>query len=1052
MKVAAILKRAVIVFLHVLIYNGLSAQTAGMPKIIPPSPQAAAFARYGEIPVDYSTGVPEIEIPFFTVSSGALSLPISVSYHASGIKVKDVSSCVGLGWVLNANGIISRAIFGEPDDYPATNPSPYKSKQEITDAILQADEDIEKYTVMDNLDRMYDGNADIQKDRYSYNFNRHSGIFRYDFVTNEVRTIPFAPIKITKHGSPPNLYFMVIDENGIVYSFEASESSNGYLTSWLLTSMTSADGTDQIQFFYSNSDVIVEKSLAPVVVRGKQYNWNLDAPNYEIKSVLQNNYSFTTYGTKRLDSITAENAVVKFAYLQDRLDAAKTRLTSISLLDKRSRSVKKKIEFLQSYFGESVNPNPVMSRLRLDSVYMFGEDENDPPQRYAFKYDNGYMPMPYYPAEESITDFIARQGFSEDYWGYFNNGGSALPQEYMTFVEQNFKNVYGYGGSRNPRADLMSLYTINEIRYPTGGKTVFEFEPHRVSDILLYDYPNSNDGMLGGLRIKRMLDYASDTLAPSVKSYQYGSEHYQRIMQYSFRYQQPVRHIIDGSYQPPPPAPTEVWLDIDDEVREVLMTVPSLPLTQSNGSSVIYNHVVEYVGTESTNIGKTVYEYTPPVSESTFFEALARPQYYRLFAHDRDPYVPRLQSKTIYKAVSNGYEPLSKTENTYGYFKQHSFSTGIALTKVMEYIHDIGPDPRQSFDYDNVYNYINNFYYDDMKGYEDVQLLTRTKNTEYFDGTPVITTTDFIYDDADHLLPVERVTTDSNGEETRTEYKYPVDFALSSSPNVYDTMVSKNILSPVIEQLEYKDTSFLQSTKTNYKRWGNTIIAPEHIDTRQGTAFAQTRVRYHGYDTDGNIIDVSKENDLRYSYLWGYNQTHPVAQVTNGRGGIIAYTSFESEDKGNWNYTGMPHQHGARTGECYYKLSEGSVSIHLSPGKYSLQCWHKGTVNTSGGTITSLASSSDLNGWILKKCEVAITSSVDLIISGSGDAVIDELRLYPVGAQMTTYTYDALVGITSATDPNNVTTYYQYDTFGRLQLIKDNKGNIVKAYTYHYKQ
>ena len=81
----------------------------------PSSPQASMFQRFGNYPVDYSTGVPHISIPLYTIKVGDFELPISIDYHNSGIRVQDIATPVGLGWMLNAGGCISRTIMGTDD-------------------------------------------------------------------------------------------------------------------------------------------------------------------------------------------------------------------------------------------------------------------------------------------------------------------------------------------------------------------------------------------------------------------------------------------------------------------------------------------------------------------------------------------------------------------------------------------------------------------------------------------------------------------------------------------------------------------------------------------------------------------------------------------------------------------------------------------------------------------------------------------------------------------------------------------------------------------------
>src|ERR1700716_3943068 len=92
------------------------AQNPALPQPIPPSPTAASLGKYGEIPVGKYTGIPEINIPLYEITEGDIKVPISLSYHASGVKVEENASWVGLGWSLNAGGAITRSVRGKPDE------------------------------------------------------------------------------------------------------------------------------------------------------------------------------------------------------------------------------------------------------------------------------------------------------------------------------------------------------------------------------------------------------------------------------------------------------------------------------------------------------------------------------------------------------------------------------------------------------------------------------------------------------------------------------------------------------------------------------------------------------------------------------------------------------------------------------------------------------------------------------------------------------------------------------------------------------------------------
>jgi hypothetical protein len=229
---------------------------------------------------------------------------------------------------------------------------------------------------------------------------------------------------------------------------------------------------------------------------------------------------------------------------------------------------------------------------------------------------------------------------------------------------------------------------------------------------------------------------------------------------------------------------------------------------------------------------------------------------------------------------------------------------------------------------------------------------------------------------------------------------------------------------------------------------GSSIVSnafTKHANYKEKLAFTK-------YDASGNIIQYNKVNDINNAYIWDYANTYPIAEVANADSVNIAYTSFEAEGSGNWTFSGAPADDAtAPTGKKAYTLN-GANNI-VKPGlsaatTYIVSYWIKNTSPlTIAGTIGSATAGRTLGLW--KYYEHRITGQTQVTISGS--LPIDELRFYPVGALMNTYTHEPLVGLTSQCDAQNKISYYEYDNMNRLLLIRDQDKNIIKTFEYKYK-
>lgn len=1055
------------IILLLIFRTGIVKAQTQLPNVLPPSPAAANFLRYGEIPIDYSTGVPNISIPLYTVKGHKLELPLSISYHASGIKVEDKASTIGLGWVLNAGGLINQTILGNGTDSQTFQPTfktsaSFEHARDSAQALDSVICDISHLSNFGGIIWNQLTSTDWESDRYSYQLpNGQSGTFRYGYLTGSLVKMPYNGLKIQKILNLKAIIgFILTDEEGVTYTYGVPSnwiSVPAGVTNFDLLSMVSADKTDTIRFVYKNEgNVYVEQSCNSMLEGGGLPNNDGHNIYYTNMLTFSNSYSITRSAERVLDSIISSEAIVKFTDINDRRDMAEGfdsfRVTNLSVYARSNGQLIKSYNFGQSYFGGVLQSNNL--RLRLDSVTVSGNNATTV-EKYKFKYIT-YKELPPYPETQVPSNYPI------DYWGYYNGaGGTSLLPDYLipdSVDASSFGNpayptapMYGY---RMPDSNYSKAAMLQEIDYPTGGATIFTFEPNQSSVAYYYGDPPNNANIVGGWRIKNISNYTDSGVLANYKTYKYSDGQTLTFTNDLFGYEYRVM------YQSYPTA----W--------SIINSTPYMPLKADNGPPVFYPVVTEYVGDTYTNQGATEYDYiTPPVAyhPATSNPPFDGPMFQDPFDLDMGEYIPQLQSKIIYKNINGVYIPVSRTNNTYSSFLPDQYYTGMHTATTTFYpngVSDMGwdyhwcaggtiPPP-----FTNTLGYPYYIIPYDLHATQQVNLVTQTQNIDYSpDGTQSVTgTTNYTYGDlasytygkAAHTRPTEKDFIDSKGDTLKTIYKFPDNFT-GTSP--YDSMLSLNILTPTIEQDSYKNSYFLQSQKTNYFNWGNNLIAPQTVQTQTLNNAADTRIQFYAYDPRGNLASVSKQNDIKITYLWNYNNSYPVAQVTNADTGSIAYTSFEGDDKGKWSFSSAPVSSAAAlTGTMIYTLN-GSNSITragLSSGAtYIVSYWSSGSSYTvTGSTAVKQGKTITIGGTSWTYYEHTVTGASSITVSGSGN--IDELRLYPKDAQMKTYAYLPLVGVTAECDIDDRVTYYGYDAFGRLAVVKDQDGNIIKTVNYHY--
>jgi hypothetical protein len=476
------------------------------------SPTAASLGKYGDIPVGYHTGIPQISIPIYTVQSGSLSLPISLSYHASGLKVMEPASWVGAGWSLNAGGMISRTVRGAPDDrgYSTSN---------VLDGYYT---DFGYNSYLNNGPNTPDdvnfnrGFKDGEPDLYFFNFGSYTGKFYF----NDDRTPILVPeqdfriqtffatgqgftgfIVTTPDGT--RYYFGQVGNNGPVTPIEATNpftiengpsNTSAAASSWFLNKIVSSDGMDSITLSYATENYSYYNLLMHPVL-SENYYPNMGPGNTNGFSNGLDVSKNLTLGV-RLTKITFPNGSVTFtpaASPRTDLSSSAGLLSSNSMADAANTSSYalgsitisntsgfcKKDSLYHGYFYDNTALNGTFwngfgiyniqsdeYRLRLDSMQELSCDASLKVPPYKFTYFSEQLPR--------------MLSFAADHWGY-PNGATSNTGMVPTFTQVvNGAVQTTTGANRDAAWPAMRAGSLQQITYPTGGYTLFNFEPKNI--------------------------------------------------------------------------------------------------------------------------------------------------------------------------------------------------------------------------------------------------------------------------------------------------------------------------------------------------------------------------------------------------------------------------------------------------------------------------------------------------------------------------------------------------------------------------------------------
>ena len=260
--------------------------------------------------------------------------------------------------------------------------------------------------------------------------------------------------------------------------------------------------------------------------------------------------------------------------------------------------------------------------------------------------------------------------------------------------------------------------------------------------------------------------------------------------------------------------------------------------------------------------------------------------------------------------------------------------------------------------------------------------------TDYINDTPsLVTTTEYFYNNPAHYQLTDQKTTFPDSTLQETTYQY-------AQEKNKTKLIESNMVGIPLE----------------------TIVVKKQSDTDSGKTISKTYTDYPDTLPDvqtGNLLLPKSVSAL--DLITGNMSTEVTYDQYDTKGNVQQYTTKDGVSTAIvWGYNQT---------QPIAKI-EGAMYSQVS------------------GLATGIidASNADAND-----AAVGNPKEQDLVNA------LDTFRAALPNYQVTTYSYDPLIGVRSITPPSGIREVYIYDTANRLKEVKDVNGNILKSYEYHYK-